>query len=59
MYAETARAVVAEYPELTAAQKSVVFSSLKHDAEMSKIRTQSDHTGGLSAAARILGISRN
>ena len=55
VYPEVARAVLAEYPQLTAAEKQAVFGALKDDAERSMSITREDHTMQLREASRILG----
>lgn len=57
MYPEVARAVVSEYPGLTAEQRQAVFASLKNDAELTKVRVGLDSTTGLGEVARILGTT--
>jgi len=55
LYPETARAVLAEYPEITVEQKQVVLGTLKGDADRSKTITGQDRSAGIRSAARILG----
>jgi hypothetical protein len=56
IYPDVARAVVSEYPVLTAAEKRAVFDSLEFDAEQTKVRARVDSASGLTEASKILGI---
>jgi hypothetical protein len=55
LYPETARAVLAEYPEISVAQKQVVLGTLKDDADRARVITNQDMSAGIRSAARILG----
>ena len=59
IYSEAARAVLLEYPDLTAEQRRTVFGSLKHDAELTKVRTGLDSTVELGEVAMILGVTES
>ena len=54
VYPEVARAVLAEYPNLTATEKQAVIGTLKADAERSMSITREDHAMELREASRIL-----
>lgn len=55
LYPETARAVLAEYPAITVAEKQAVLGTLRSDADRAKVITKQDRSAGIRSAARILG----
>ncbi len=55
LYPETARAVLAAYPEITVTQKQAVLGTLKGDADGLSVITKQDVSAGIRSAARILG----
>jgi hypothetical protein len=58
LYPEVARAVLAEYVQLSQAEKQAVYGTLKSDAERFTIITNQDHISGLHEASDILGVAK-
>jgi hypothetical protein len=56
IYTEVARKLVSGYPNLSVAEKQAAFDSFKGEAELMRVRTHIDSTGGLGAASRVLGL---
>jgi hypothetical protein len=57
-YTNTARAIMATYPELTVAEREQQLGCFQHHIELTEVRTKQDHSNVLPEVARILGISR-
>jgi hypothetical protein len=58
IYADAARRLLTDYPELDDQQRAQVFASFERDVELTKMRTGMDYSNGLGSAARILGLRK-
>jgi hypothetical protein len=56
-FIETAKKVVAEYPDLSPTEKQVQYNSLNHEIEMMNVRMHQDCSRVLDSISKILGIS--
>jgi hypothetical protein len=58
-FVETAKKIVAEFPDMSPAEKQVHYGALRHQIEMNNIRTHQDCSNVLGSVAKILGVSAN
>jgi hypothetical protein len=56
VYAETARLLIAAFPNITAPEKAQVFANFNADVEQIRQTTGKNYHDGLGSAARVLGI---
>lgn len=58
-FVETAKKIVAEYPDMSPTEKQIHFGALRYQIEINNIRTHRDCSNVLDRISKILGISAN